>query len=105
MDRNMNHTSGTRGTWRVMLWGGLAILLSLPALAMSLGAEGVDWSASDFVIMGVLLASVGLGIEAMMRFVRGWRERRIAIGAIVVVFLLVWAELAVGLFGTPFAGS
>jgi hypothetical protein len=105
MDRNMNQTSGTRGAWRAMMWGGLAILLSLPALAMSLGAEGVDWSASDFIIMGVLLGALGLGIEAMMRFVRGWRERRIAIGALVVVFLLVWAELAVGLIGTPFAGS
>lgn len=105
MDRNMNDSSGTRGTWRAMLWGGLAILLALLALAMSLGAEGVDWSPSDFVIMGVLLAALGLGIEAMMRLVRGWRERRIAIGALLVVFVLVWAELAVGLFGTPFAGS
>ena len=105
MDANVSDRSGTRNAWRIMLWGGLAILLSLPALAMSLGAEGVDWSASDFVIMGALLATVGLGIEAMMRFVRGWRERRIAIGMIVVMFLLVWAELAVGLIGTPFAGS
>ena len=105
MDRNMNDTSGTRGIWRAMLWGGLAILLALPALAMSLGAEGVDWSVSDFVIMGGLMTLLGLGIEALLRFVGGWRERRIAIGAAVVVFLLVWAELAVGLFGTPFAGS
>ena len=105
MDGHMNHTSGTRGAWRAMLWGGLALLLALPALAMSLGAEGVDWSASDFIIMGILLTLVGLAIEAMMRFVRGWRERRIAIGAVVVLFLLVWAELAVGLIGTPFAGS
>lgn len=105
MNADVNGASGTRNAWRAMLWGGLAILLSLPALAMSLGAEGVDWSVSDFVIMGALLAAVGLAIEAMMRFVRGWRERRIAIGAVVVVFLLVWAELAVGLIGTPFAGS
>ena len=105
MDPNLNHASGTRGTWRVMLWGGLAILLALPALAMSLGAEGAKWTAFDFAIMGVLLALVGLGIEAMMRFVRGWRERRIAIGAVAVVAMLVWAELGVGLFGTPFAGN
>jgi hypothetical protein len=105
MDRNLNDTSGTRGTWRAMLWGGLAILLVLPALAMSLGAEGADWSAFDFTVFGVLLVAIGLGIEGTMRFVRGWRERRIAIGAVVVVFLLVWAELAVGLIGTPFAGN
>jgi hypothetical protein len=24
---------------------------------------------------------------------------------LVIIFMLIWAELAVGLFGTPFAGS
>jgi hypothetical protein len=105
MDQDLNRTGGTRGTWRVLLWSGLAVLLALPALAMSLGAEGVDWSTSDFVIAGVLLTAVGLGIEAMMRFVPGRRERWIAIAAIVVLFLLGWAELSVGLVGSPFAGS
>lgn len=105
MDRDMNQMSGTRGTWRAMMWGGLALLLALPALAMSLGAEGVDWSASDFVIMGVLMAVLGLGIEAAVRLLTGWRSRLIAIIAVVGLFLLVWVELAVGLIGTPFAGS
>jgi hypothetical protein len=41
----------------------------------------------------------------MMRFVPGRRERWIAIAAIVVLFLLGWAELSVGLVGSPFAGS
>jgi hypothetical protein len=27
------------------------------------------------------------------------------IGILVIIFMLIWAELAVGLFGTPFAGS
>lgn len=105
MDRDMNHTGGARGTWRAMLWGGLALLLALPALAMSLGAEGVDWSASDFIIMGVLLAVLGLGVEAAVRLLGEWRSRLIAIGAVVGLFLLIWAELAVGLIGTPLAGS
>lgn len=105
MNRDMNQMSGTRGTWRAMMWGGLALLLALPALAMSLGAEGVDWSASDFVIMGVLMAVLGLGIEAAVRLLTGWRSRLIAIIAVVGLFLLVWVELAVGLIGTPFAGS
>lgn len=105
MTIDVNGTSGTRPMWRVMLWGGLAILLALPGLAMMLEAEGVDWSTSDFIVMGMLLALVGLGIECMMRFVRNSRDRRIAIGAIVVGFVLLWAELAVGLVGTPLAGS
>lgn len=103
--RNVNSTSGTRGAWRASVWAGLAIMLILPALAMSLGAEGVDWSGSDFVIMGGLLAVLGLGIEAAVRLVRDRWWRRIALGAVLVLFVLVWAELAVGLFGSPFAGS
>lgn len=105
MDRNLNQTRGTRVAWRAMLWGGLGLLLALPALAMRLRAEGVDWSASDFAIMGVLLAALGLGIEAAVRLLTGWRSRLIVIGAVLIVFLAIWVELAVGVFGTPFAGS
>ena len=105
MDRNMNRTNGARSAWRAMLWGGLALLLLLPALAMQLGAEGVDWSGSDFVIMGGLLAALGLGVEAAVRLLTGWRSRLVAIGVVLMVFLLIWIELAVGIFGTPFAGS
>ena len=105
MDRNMNRANWTRSAWRAMMWGGLALLLLLPALAMQLGAGGVDWSASDFIIMGVLLAALGLGIEAAVRLLTGWRSRLIVIGAVLIVFLAIWVELAVGVFGTPFAGS
>lgn len=34
------------------------------------------------------------------------KNNRLALIAIIlIVFLLIWAELAVGIFGTPFAGS
>jgi len=105
MDTSMNERGRTRTVWRVMLWGGLGILLTMPALAMSLGAEGVDWSVSDFVIMGALFGMLGLAIEAAMRLLKDWRARTIACGAVLVVFAAVWVELAVGVLGTPFAGS
>lgn len=93
-----------RRMWRIPLWGGLALVLLLPALAMQVTSE-VNWTPLDFVVMGALLATLGFGIELTMRMVRGsWA--RICIGAaIVFVFLMIWAELAVGVFGTPFAGS
>ena len=105
MDAHLNQPSGVRNAWRLMLWGGLALLLALPALAISLGAEGVDWSATDFVIMGTLMAVLGLTIEAVMRFAKSWPARLAACGVAVLVFLAIWVELAVGVFGTPFAGS
>jgi hypothetical protein len=104
MDGSLDRQGGVRGMWRGILWGTLALLLLTPALAMQFTSE-VDWSASDFIIMGVLLAVLGLGIEAVMRMLRDWPARLAASAAVVLVFLAVWVELAVGVFGTPFAGS
>lgn len=104
MEAGMNERKAARGMWRAILWGGLALVLALPAAAMQFTRE-VDWTASDFVIMGLLLAALGLGIEAAMRWLRDWPARLAAATAVVLVFLAIWAELAVGVFGTPFAGS
>jgi peptidoglycan/LPS O-acetylase OafA/YrhL len=104
MNGHANSATRLRSTWRVILWGGLALLLLIPALAMQVTSE-VDWSPSDFLIMGALLATLGLAIEAMMRLLRDWPARLAACTAAVILFLLIWAELAVGVFGTPLAGS
>ena len=83
---------------------GLQSLLLLPFIAMQFTAE-VNWTGGDFLVMGLILAVVGLLIEGILRLFKQ-RRKRIVLGAVVVVlFLLLWAELAVGIFGTPFAGS
>ncbi len=80
------------------------VLLLLPLIAMQFTNE-VNWSLSDFVIAGVLLFGTGLLCELVLRTVTK-TEYRIAIClALLATLLLVWAELAVGIFGTPFAGS
>ena len=104
MTGQSNSATGVRGVWRLILWGGLALLLLTPALAMQFTSE-VNWSPSDFIVMGALLGTVGLGIEAVMRLLRDCHARLAACTAVVMLFLAIWAELAVGVFGTPFAGS
>lgn len=79
-------------------------LLLVPLVAMRFTNE-VDWKVSDFAIMGVLLLSTGLLCELIMRKVQSMQRRIIICGFILLIFLLIWAELAVGIFGTPFAGS
>lgn len=79
-------------------------LLLIPLIGMQFSNE-VNWSLSDFLIMGVLLLLAGTGIEIARRKVQNVRKKWILIGVVVLVFLLIWVELAVGLFGTPFAGS
>ena len=82
----------------------ITVVLLIPFIAMQFTNE-VDWSARDFVIMGVLLFGTGLLCELVMRKVKSVQNRILICAALVFVFLLVWAELAVGVFGSPFAGS
>jgi hypothetical protein len=82
----------------------VAVLLCIPLTAM-LFTDQVDWNLSDFVVAGVLLLGTGIVIEVVARNVK---DRSAKIGMIIgtlVVLFLVWAELAVGVFGTPIAGS
>lgn len=81
-----------------------ALLLLLPLFAMQFSAE-VSWSASDFAIAGVLLFGTGLLCEWVMRKVKTPARRLLLCAVLLLVLVLVWAELAVGLFGSPFAGN
>ena len=82
----------------------IAIILLIPFIAMQFTSE-VNWTSSDFAIMALLLISTGLLCEIIMRNVKTTKNRIILCGALLLVFFLVWAELAVGVFGTAFAGN
>lgn len=79
-------------------------LLLIPLIAMQFSDE-VAWSSFDFLIAGILLLSTGLAIELVLRKIYTTKNRVIVCGIILAILLLIWAELAVGIFGTPFAGS
>lgn len=102
-----------RSITRVAIITGLILLL--PLLAMQFNWQvpepgesrnsSVNWSLSDFTIMGSLTMGVGLTYELAIKKI-GDRKRRILFAvALILAFLLIWAELAVGVIGTPFAGS
>ena len=78
-------------------------LLLMPLISMLLTGE-VNWSFFDFTIMGVLLTITGLLIGITLKIVKS-NNKYIIILTVSLLFLLIWAELAVGLFGTPFAGN
>ena len=82
----------------------VGLLLSIPLIAMQLTDE-VNWSFFDFIIMGVMLSITGLAIGIIIKKIKYYKYRNIFFTIIVFVFLLIWAELGVGLFGTPFAGD
>ncbi|MBM3919185.1 MAG: hypothetical protein FJ344_06770 [Sphingomonadales bacterium] len=65
----------------------------------------MNWSLFDFIIAFILFALLFLGVRGVLRTVRTPWKRRIALLVVLILFALIWGELAVGLFGTPFAGN
>lgn len=91
----MSNSTGRRpALWRLAMWGTLATLLSLPAIFR------FPWTASDFVLMGVMLGSVGLGIEFLVRRSGSNAFRLGSVVAVLTAFMTVWANLAVGMIGS-----
>ena len=80
------------------------VLLLIPFIAMQFTSE-VNWNWFDFVVAGFLLFGTGLLCELVLRKVKKTEYRTAICAAILLALFLVWAELAVGIFGTPFAGS
>jgi hypothetical protein len=79
-------------------------LLLIPLIGMTITDE-INWSQFDFIIMGSLVILLSIGINFASNLAKNLKNRVLYIGILVIIFMLIWAELAVGLFGTPFAGS
>ena len=82
----------------------IAILLLIPLIAMQITDE-INWNLFDFVIAGVLLLATGLTCDFVIRKVNKNKFRILIFVVIFLMFLLIWAELAIGIFGTPFSGN
>ena len=81
----------------------VVLILLIPFIAMQFTTE-VKWTALDFAGAGILLLGTGLLCELVLRKVRKTSSRIALCGVLLVALFLVWVELAVGIFGTPFAG-
>lgn len=76
-----------------------ALILCIPLVAMQLNI-GVDWSPSDFAIMGALLFAAGLLFEFVASRGRTLAYRAATALAAVAGLILIWGNLAVGLIGS-----
>jgi hypothetical protein len=86
-----------RRTGFVLLIVVTAALLCIPLMAMQFTHE-VNWTSGDFLVAGALL----LGTGSLYLIAAGWmktRKARVTLGtALLFALLLVWAQLAVGIF-------
>lgn len=85
--------------WHPLLWAAAAALLTVPAIAMRF-TEEVQWTASDFVVMGGMLAAACGAFELLLRAGNDVAYRLGAAVAVLGVFFLVWVNLAVGIIGS-----
>lgn len=100
MNAQAEHGAARGNRLRPWVWGGAAALLLLPAVAMRLHADGVDWNARDFAVFGAMLA-IACGLYELAARMSGDIRYRAAAGiAVATGFLTVWANLAVGMIGS-----
>ncbi|MGZ8290475.1 MAG: hypothetical protein ACXW2U_06800 [Telluria sp.] len=74
-----------------------ALLLLLPLVAMQFTSE-VNWTAGDFAAAAALLLGTAFVYVLASRKVTGARTRLLVGAGCMFVLLVVWAELAVGIF-------
>jgi uncharacterized PurR-regulated membrane protein YhhQ (DUF165 family) len=80
------------------------VLLCIPLLG-NLFSKEVNWSASDFLIAGALLFTAAFLINLVRNRVKKQSQKVMICIFILLALVLVWLELAIGIFGSPFAGS
>lgn len=78
---------------QVMILTGLLLLIPFSAMLIT---NEVNWGPLDFVIMGGLCAGFGSAYVALAN--RFSHQKLLIAIALILTFLYVWAELAVGIF-------
>lgn len=81
-----------------------SLILLIPFIAMQFTSE-VNWSLSDFLLAGILLFGTGLLFDWILIKVKTTKYRLLLCAGILLLLALLWIELAVGIFGSPLAGS
>jgi len=79
------------------------LLLCIPFFAHYFSTE-INWSFSDFLIMGALIFIFGsIGYTILLKVQTRWKKLLMLF--ILLFFIYLWAELAVGIFNFPFSGN
>lgn len=79
--------------------------LSIPFVTRFFLTKEVNWSVNDFIIAGVLLSPTAFTVDFILSKVKMRGRQFLYISLILIALFLIWAELAVGIFGSPFAGN
>lgn len=99
MTATMQTGGWTRSPARLLLWAVPTVLLLTPAVMMAQAAEGWLWGPFDFAVAAVLLYAATAVIDLAIRKGGSLAYKLGAALAVLVSFLLLWVNGAVGVIG------
>jgi integral membrane sensor domain MASE1 len=79
--------------------------LCIPWLEQLDGKAAFHWTLFDYFAALVLLSTFGFGLEYLVRKTKSKKRKFLIILVLTFLFMLLWAELAVGIFDSPIAGD
>ena len=79
-------------------------LLLIPMFGMMF-SNHFNWSLFDFITMAILLLVLGIGINFILHNIERGSLRSVLIILALLLFSLIYVELSVGVFESPFAGQ
>jgi len=68
-------------------------------------SDEFNWNVFDFIIFIIMMIFAVASFELVSRITKKEKSQEILFALIIIVFLLIWAELGVGIFNSPFAGD
>lgn len=86
------------GTLFLLIIPLLLMIFKIPLHDPGSGFETINWSLSDFIIIGFLIFSLSNIFVLIARKIQKKSQRIILAIILLLAFLWLWAELAVGIF-------
>jgi len=83
----------------------VVLILTIPWLEQLDGKAAFHWTFFDYCAAFILLSTFGFGIEYLVRKTKSKKGKFLIILVLTLLFMLLWAELAVGIFNSPIAGD
>ncbi len=81
-----------KNTRAIVIVAAALSLLLVPFIAMKFTNE-VNWTALDFITMGVMLICTGIGVEIALRIVKVTWMKAVAVACVLFAFVVVWGAL------------
>lgn len=103
MEARSKFVFNSKNRFIILLLASMSLLL-VPAVAMLFSSE-VVWTSYDFTIAALVILGTVVLAELILRMFPRKKQRIYLIALLFILFGVLWIEMAVGVFGSPIAGT